>query len=82
MEADSKSYLLKEEFETKMIVCPSIGSYSSTEVVFETVQIKTFLNVEMFFAFLKIPVPHVILGTFYTSAVCKNFLEYDLTYGI
>lgn len=55
-----------------MIIWPPVGLYSSTEVLFKRVQREALLNVEKFSAFLKIPVPHIWLGTFQTSAVCKQ----------
>lgn len=47
-----------------MISWPTVGLYTSTEVLFKRVQCEALLNVEKFSAFLKIPVPHIWLGTF------------------
>lgn len=42
------------------------------KVLFEIVRFEALLNVEKFSAFLKIPMPHTWLGTFQTSAACKQ----------
>ena len=64
MEANSKSYLLNEDFEANLTIWPSIGSHSSIEVLFEIVQLEALLNVEKFSAFLKIPGPQHGLAHF------------------
>lgn len=59
--------MFREKFEADLLrwlIWPSIGSYSSTKVLFEIVELEALLNVEMFSAFLKIPVPHTWLGAF------------------